>query len=81
MKKSKYLLSVVLAVIFIFSSAAPAAAVDHDRLEAREVTTYLYSMDKTTTLTLLFDPDLPEAPYIDVTDYFGTGFHNCRFFA
>jgi len=69
MKKSKYLLSVVLVVIFIFSSAAPAAALDADKFEARQVTAYLFSMEKTATVTCLFDRDLPEVPYIDIADY------------
>ncbi len=71
MKKHISVLSVILTVVIVLSSAVPAVALDTTGFEAREVTTYLYEMDKTTTLTLLFNRDLPEIPYINMLDYFG----------
>ena len=70
MKKAKYILCIILTAVFIFSTAAPAAALDADKFEARQVTAYLFSMEKTATLLCYFDPALPEVPYIDVLDYF-----------
>ena len=70
MKKAKYILCIILAAVFIFSTAAPAAALDADKFEARQVTAYLFGMEKTATLLCYFDPALPEVPYIDVLDYF-----------
>ncbi len=70
MKKHISVLSVILLAVIILSSAAPAAALDAGKFEARDVTTYIFSMDDTTTLTLLFNRDLPEIPYINILDYF-----------
>ena len=70
MKKTTAVLSVILTVIFIFSTSAPAAALDADKFEAKEVTAYIYSMEEKRTVTCLFDRDLPEVPYIDIADYF-----------
>ena len=70
MKKTIAVLSVFLVVILIFSAAAPAAALDADKFEARQITVYLFSMEEKTTVTCLFNRDLPEVPYIDIADYF-----------
>ena len=79
MRKTKYILCIILTVVFIFSSAAPAAALDDDKFELRPVTTYWLGMNTKFTLKLLFNSELPEIPYIDVFDYFQITFNIRKF--
>ena len=69
MKKHVKLLSTFLALIMVFSVIVPTVAFADKAYEAKEITAYLYSMDKSTTIECLFDPDLPSIPYIDACDY------------
>ena len=69
MKKILTIISALLVIIFAASAAVPALALDDDKYIEKEVTAYMYSMDKTETFTCLFNSDLPDVPFMDVIDF------------
>ncbi len=72
MKKLLTPLSVILSAVIAAGAAAPAAVyAAKDEFEKKEITAYLYRMDKTKTIECVFSSDLPGVPYITAEDYFG----------
>lgn len=69
MKKTLSILLVSLILLTSVAMLPASAAADKITYTEKEVKAYLYSMDDTITLNCLFRDDIPELPYIDVTDY------------
>jgi|GEM_PF-1057583 len=70
MKKLISTLSLALVLALGLSVAAPATAyAAGDEITPKELTAYLYSKDKTATLTCLFTQDLPNMAYISTADF------------
>ena len=69
MKKSIQIISAILALIIIFSAVPAVAFAEEKTFEAKEITAYLYNMEKSTVIECLFEQSLPLVPYIDAADY------------
>ena len=70
MKKCLSSISIVLSSALLVSMAAPLTAfATGDEISQKDITSYLYSKDKTETLTCLFKSSMPDMPYISTSDF------------
>ena len=70
MTLKKRIITAAAAAVFAVSAFPLSAFADGEAAyEIKDVTSYLYSMDKSETLRCLFLNDLPEVPYVNVEDY------------
>ncbi len=70
MTLKKRIITAAAAAVFAVSAFPLSAFADGEAAyEIKDVTSYLYSMDKSETLRCLFLNDLPEVPYVSVEDY------------
>ena len=70
MTLKKRIITAAAAAVFAASAFPLSAFADGEAAyEIKDVTSYLYSMDKSETLRCLFLNDLPEVPYVNVEDY------------
>ena len=70
MPKKLSAISVLLSSALVVGFAVPMPVyAETDDYEKRDVTAYLFGMEDSATLECLFRSDLPEVPYISVTDY------------
>ncbi len=70
MTLKKRIITAAAAAVFAVSAFPFSAFADGEAAyEIKDVTSYLYSMDKSETLRCLFLNDLPEVPYVNVEDY------------
>lgn len=76
MNRITAVISAVLTVALVFGTAVlPVSSATVQRpFRQKKVTAYLYSKDKTVSLTCLFYDDLPSMPYISITDYLSNVF-------
>ncbi|MBQ7647405.1 MAG: hypothetical protein IJS94_09060, partial [Clostridia bacterium] len=70
MKKTASFICILLALIMILVAAAPSVVfAEEKQYNEKTVTAYLFDMEPTADITLLFDVELPEFPYISVVDF------------
>jgi len=70
MKKLQSILAVILSASVLFTAAAPMTAfAARDEITKKELTAYLYALDKTKKIECVFTGDLPDVPYITAEDY------------
>ena len=70
MKKSSFIISILLVVSLLFGSLGTISVSAADPLYTRkDVKAYVYTEDHTETIGCLFRNDLPEVPFIDPADY------------
>ena len=75
MKKFNKVICVIIIAVMTLSAVFSASALEGG-IEEKEVVTYLYGPDDTTTLTCLFVEGYPKLPYVDVLDYLSYAFIN-----
>ena len=72
MKKFLPTLSLILSSALVMTATATTTvyAEKSDTMETKTLDAYLYSTDDLTSVECLFDPELPDVPYIDIVDYY-----------
>ena len=63
-------LCIILSLVVLLSAGPMTAAIaEGNGITEKELTAYIYSMDKTVTLKCLFKNDLPDMAYISTVDF------------
>ena len=72
MKKTHSVLSIILSAIITAGAAAPLNVLAvGEPITEKNLTAYIFGMDKTKTIGCVFTSSLPDVPYITAEDYLG----------
>lgn len=77
MKKSVSIISLLLALLLVFSTVGTLGVFadgEEEGYSRKEVTGYIFSLESEKTFECIFKNALPEVPYIDVLDYLNVVF-------